>query len=66
MNREAQFVSNVGTDRELLDAYSQAVSGVDDLHRLLTESQVGARSALTVLRGQELLSLGITPAEAGD
>jgi S1-C subfamily serine protease len=40
------------------------VAGVDDLHRLLTDAQVGARCALTVIRHTERLSLSIVPEEA--
>ena len=40
------------------------VAGVDDLHRLLTDAQVGARCALTVIRHTERLSLPIFPEEA--
>jgi S1-C subfamily serine protease len=42
----------------------QAVAGVDDLHRVLTEAEVGIRSSLTVLRGTERLELQIIPAES--
>jgi S1-C subfamily serine protease len=40
------------------------LAGVDDLHRLLTDAQVGARSMLTVIRHTEKLSLPIFPEEA--
>jgi S1-C subfamily serine protease len=40
------------------------VAGVDDLHRLLTDAQVGARSILTVVRHTEMLRLQIFPVEA--
>ncbi|HEY3295534.1 MAG TPA: trypsin-like peptidase domain-containing protein [bacterium] len=40
------------------------VSSIDDLHRLLTEDQVGIRAPLTVLRGVEKLTLEVVPAEA--
>jgi S1-C subfamily serine protease len=40
------------------------VAGVDDLHRLLTDAQVGARCALTVIRHTERLTLPIFPEEA--
>src|ERR1700677_2665762 len=40
------------------------VAGVDDLHRLLTDAQVGARCALTVIRHTERLILAIFPEEA--
>jgi S1-C subfamily serine protease len=40
------------------------VAGVDDLHRLLTDAQVGARCALTAIRHTERLTLAIFPEEA--
>lgn len=39
------------------------VTGIDDLHRLLTEERVGIRSNLTLIRGNEKLLLGIVPRE---
>lgn len=42
----------------------KVVAGVDDLHRLLTDAQVGARCALTVIRHTERLALSILPEEA--
>ena len=45
-----------------LDA--KPVAGVDDLHRLLTDAQVGARCELTVIRHTERLMLPISPEEA--
>jgi S1-C subfamily serine protease len=47
-----------------LDA--KPVAGVDDLHRLLTDANVGVSSALTVLRYTERLELKVTPEEARD
>lgn len=44
---------------------ANAVAGVDDLHRVLSDLRAGARSELTVLRGTERLQLGIVPEEAG-
>jgi S1-C subfamily serine protease len=40
------------------------VSGIDDLHRLLTEDHIGQAAELNVLRGQEIVSLPVVPAEA--
>lgn len=40
------------------------VAGVDDLHRLLTDAQVGARCLLTVIRHTERLAVAIVPEEA--
>lgn len=44
----------------------QPVAGVDDLHRLLTEAQVGSSSLITVLRHTEKLDLAIIPQESKD
>lgn len=41
----------------------QAVAGVDDLHRLLTDARVGVSSSLTVLRRTEKLELQVMPEE---
>ncbi|HLX85104.1 MAG TPA: trypsin-like peptidase domain-containing protein [Terriglobales bacterium] len=43
---------------------NKPVAGVDDLHRLLTDAQVGARCSLTVVRHTERLILPIFPEEA--
>jgi len=40
------------------------VAGVDDLHRLLTDVVVGARSTVSVIRYTERLTLTIFPEEA--
>lgn len=42
----------------------QAVAGVDDLHRLLTEVRVGVGCTLAVLRGTEKREIRIVPEEA--
>lgn len=44
----------------------QAVAGVDDLHRLLTEAHVGSSSSITILRHTEKLELTIIPQESRD
>ncbi len=50
---------------DVIIAFSgQPVAGVDDLHRLLTDSQVGIASPITVIRRTERLELEIIPAEA--
>jgi S1-C subfamily serine protease len=41
----------------------QRVGSIDELHRLLTEDEVGARVDLTVLRSGEKLTLSIVPEE---
>ncbi|HZR63618.1 MAG TPA: trypsin-like peptidase domain-containing protein [Terriglobales bacterium] len=42
----------------------QPVAGVDDLHRLLTDTQVGAAASITLIRRTERLHLVITPEES--
>ena len=42
------------------------VSNIDDLHRLLTESQVGIRTDVSLIRGTDLIQIPITPAEQED
>lgn len=42
----------------------QAVSGIDDLHRLLTDERIGVAGPIGVLRQGEKLALAITPAES--
>ena len=37
------------------------MSGIDDLHRLLTEEQAGQPTALTIIRGRERLTLPVKP-----
>src|SRR5205814_4882606 len=45
----------------ILEFASRCVSGVDDLHRLLTEAIPGEVGTLKVLRGTDLLNMSITP-----
>jgi S1-C subfamily serine protease len=40
------------------------VAGIDDLHRQLTDSQIGRRSSLVVIRETEKLTLEIRPQES--
>jgi S1-C subfamily serine protease len=42
----------------------QPIVGVDDLHRLLTDTQVGAKTSITILRRTEHLELAIVPQES--
>jgi len=42
----------------------QPLAGIDDLHRLLTETQVGVKSLLTILRRSEKIMLEIVPEES--
>ena len=42
----------------------QPVAGVDDLHRLLTDTQVDTKNSITVLRRTDRLDLAIVPQES--
>jgi S1-C subfamily serine protease len=42
----------------------QPVAGIDALHKLLTEAQIGRRSPLTIIRSTEKLLLEIVPEES--
>ena len=48
----------------LIGCANQAVSGIDELHKLLTDERVGVKTQLTVLRRNEKLELEIIPAES--
>jgi S1-C subfamily serine protease len=51
--------------RDMIIAYGESpVGAVDDLHRLLSEEQIGATGELTVIRGTERLRLQIVPSKA--
>src|SRR5882724_10067030 len=50
---------------DVIIAFSgQLVAAVDDLHRLLTDSQVGVKNSITILRRTERLELAIAPQES--
>ena len=48
----------------LVEFDGRPISGIDDLHKLLTEAQIGKRSLMTILRNTEKLSLEIVPEES--
>lgn len=45
---------------------SQPVAGIDDLHRLLSDQQIGLKSPLTIIRRSEQIELEIVPVDSGD
>jgi S1-C subfamily serine protease len=52
-------------DGDVIVAFGgDTVSGVDDIHRLLTEERVGVATAITVIRGPQKLDLKVVPGEA--
>lgn len=50
----------------LLEYAGQPIAGIDDLHRLLTEGQVGFAAPLAILRGAEKKNVTIIPAETSE
>lgn len=48
----------------ILALAGQPVAGIDDLHRLLTDTKVDAKNAITVLRHTERVELEIVPQES--
>jgi len=55
--QEWQELSGLRDHDIIVAIASHAVSGVDDLHRLLTEDRIGVPTPLTVLRGVEVGSV---------
>ncbi len=52
-------------ERDVIVGYDgQPISGIDDLHRLLTEKQIGLASQLTIIRRSEKMVLDIVPEES--
>jgi len=48
----------------ILSFDNQPISGIDDLHKLLTEEKAGVKVPLAILRGAEKLTLLIVPMES--
>ena len=53
----------VQTGDRIISFNSTPVTGIDDLHKMLTETQVGVKTDIKVLRGTEILDLQIIPQE---
>ncbi len=48
--------------QDIIVAYGKhPVGGIDDLHRLLSEEQVGTAAELTIIRGTERLTIAVSP-----
>ncbi len=56
--------AGVGPGDVLVGYAGRTVAGIDDLHRLLVEEQVGIPAPLMVLRGGEILTLDIVAEES--
>jgi S1-C subfamily serine protease len=51
--------------RDFIVAYGQdPVASIDELHKLLSEEQIGATAELTVIRGTERLALSVMPSHS--
>jgi len=50
-------------DADILDAYSHAVTGVDDLIRLLNAERIGRKLTIEVLRRGQLRTFEVIPLE---
>jgi S1-C subfamily serine protease len=57
-------VAGVREGDVILGFAGEAVTGIDDLHRLLSEERIGVASALTILRGAERRQMIIVPLES--
>ena len=55
--------AKVQTGDRIISFNSTPVTGIDDLHKMLTETQVGVKVDLKVLRGTDILDLKIIPQE---
>ncbi len=49
----------------IVELDGKAVEGIDDMHKLLTEEQIGHEAKITVLRGYDKLKLTLVPEEWG-
>jgi len=51
-------------DGDIIIAFREApISSIDDLHRVLVGKEIGTKSALTVIRGVEMMELEVIPQE---
>ncbi len=55
--------AGITTGDVIIGLDNQPVSGVDDLHRILTEEKVGVRTIVTLIRQTRKLDLTVIPAE---
>lgn len=64
-NNSPAFRAGLITGDRIVGFNDAPVAGIDDLHRLLSDSLVGVKSKIKILRGTELIELEIVPAEKG-
>ena len=48
----------------IVEAGGRPIASIDDLHRLLTEEQVGSKMSLTIIRRTEKLTVQVMPVES--
>ena len=48
----------------IIELLGQTVTGIDDLHRLLTADQIERATSLTILRGTEKLAVNVQPRDS--
>jgi S1-C subfamily serine protease len=48
----------------IIDFDGQAIRGIDDLHKLLTDELIGKKTPMTVIRGTEKFTIEVTPRES--
>jgi S1-C subfamily serine protease len=56
-------IARVQEGDRIISFNDKSVTSIDDLHKMLTETQVGVKTDLKVLRGTEILNLQIIPLE---
>jgi len=60
----AEEVALMARPEDMVLAFDgEAVTGIDDLHRLLTDERIGAPTAMTILRSARRRQLTIVPSE---
>jgi S1-C subfamily serine protease len=63
-NNSPAHRSGLATGDVIISYDEKPITGIDDLHRLLTDEQVGIKSKITIIRKSERKTLDITPAES--
>src|SRR5215204_6046118 len=48
----------------IIDFNGEAIRGIDDLHKLLTDELIGQKTPMTVIRGTQKLTIDVVPREA--
>ncbi len=62
-NNTPAFKAGLYAGDVIIGFNDQPISGIDDLHKFLTDAQVGVEAKIKILRGTEIIELPIFPAE---